>query len=66
MMWRHQQVNAKIVFGRDPSAGEVTAVINEEQMGEEMLVKRSTNIDLLVQLLQQQQHQHQHQHPHNQ
>jgi hypothetical protein len=66
MMWPHQQVNAKIVFGHDPSVGEVTAVINEEQMGEEMLLKRSTNIDLLVQLLQQQQHQHQQQLPHNQ
>jgi hypothetical protein len=49
-MWRHQQVNARIGFGRDPLVGEVTAI---DEAGEMSGNQRYLNIDPLVQLWQQ-------------
>jgi hypothetical protein len=49
-MWRHQQVNARIGFGRDPLVGEVTAI---DEAGEMPGNQRYLNIDPLVQLWQQ-------------
>jgi hypothetical protein len=41
-MWRHQRVNARIGFGHDPSAGEVTTI---DEAGEMPGKQRYMNID---------------------